>query len=133
MSLTQQKRLYQAEICLWSHGREFSSIREVTDYLNDIMSMEWFIQRFGFLPSIEVRAMNAGRWAGCASRKSYAIYLKNRTEHVVLHELCHLLNSTDEHDHEFVENLTFLVRNAMGFHAWAEFSYELEKVEYYNG
>lgn len=131
MSLTQQKRLYEAEGCLWAHGRDFSCLREVTDYLNDITHMEWFIKRFGYLPKIELRSMSNPKWGGCADRKSYVIYLRNRTEHVVLHELCHLLSSTDEHDYEFVSNMTFIVRNAMGFYAWAEFSYELGKVNYY--
>lgn len=133
MSLTQQKRLYQAEGCLWAHGRDFSSIREVTDYMNDIISMDWFIQRFGFIPSIKVRSVEIGNRVGYANQKSYAIYLKNRTEHVVLHEICHLLSSTDDHDHEFVNNYSFLIRNAMGFYAWSEFTYELEKVDYFNG
>ena len=131
MSLAQQTRLYAAEAVLWGHGRDFSCTREVADYLTDIMAAEWFVKRWPSLPTIEVFNLRTNKWAGCADRKSYAIYLRRRTEHVVLHELAHLLCSTDEHDMQFVEILCHLVRNAMGFYAWAEFVASLEKEDYY--
>lgn len=132
MSLIQQKRLYEAEACLWGHGRDFSSNREVVEYLDSIIHSDWFIKRFGWFPQIEVRNMNTTNWAGCADRLNFRIHLKRRTENVVLHELAHLICPSDEHDDEFVSIMLFLIRNAMGFYAWAEFSYNLEKVEYYN-
>lgn len=132
MSLTQQKRLYQAEGCLWAHGRDFSSNTEVVNYLDNICETEWFIKQYGWsIRPIRIQSLHSNKWAGCASREENVIYLRRRTENVVLHEFAHLLCSTDEHDHEFVGHFTFLIRNAMGFYAWSEFTYELEKVDYY--
>ena len=131
MSLTQQKRLYTAERCLTHHGRDFASLREVVSYLDDICDTDWFVKRFGWINGIQVRDWNSGKWAGCADRLNLVIYLKIRNERVVLHELAHLLAPTDEHDEAFVNILSYLIRNAMGFYAWAEFEYELQKADYY--
>jgi hypothetical protein len=132
MSLKQQTRLYEAEKCLWDHGRVFNSIREVGEYLQDITKSDYFVSKFGWIPPIEIRNFSSRSWAGCADRHQYIIYLKRMNENVVLHELAHLLSSCDEHDHEFTGNLMFLVREFMGFNAFAEFSQELDRVEYFN-
>ena len=131
MSLAQQKRLYEAERPLWGYGRSFSHVQDVVDYLNVLTHEDWFLSRFGWMIPIRVLDWNSHKWSGCADRKTFTIYLNRRTENVVLHELAHLLCSTDEHDEEFVGILLFLIRNAMGFYAWAEFTYELEKVDYH--
>lgn len=131
LSLEQQKRLYEAEKCLWDHGRSFSSVREVGDYLTDIMRTDWFVESYGWVPPIQIHNWSSSKWAGCASKSDWTIYLKRFNENVVLHELSHLLSPTDEHSKEFVDNFLFLIRNAMGFHAWAEFTSELVKVDYF--
>lgn len=131
MSLTQQKRLYEAERCLWGHGRSFSSNQEVADYLNTVVESDWFVKQYGWIPPVKIETLRSQKWAGCADRQGFTIYLKRRTENVVLHELSHLICGTDEHDHPFVRTMLHLVRHAMGFYAWAEFSYELKKVDYY--
>lgn len=132
MSLSQQKRLYQAERPLWGYGRTFSDTEEVTAYLSDIIRSEWFIKKYGWM-SIPIRVVdwNSSSWSGCANKRSFTIYLSRRTENVVLHELAHLLCPSNEHDAVFVEILAHLVRNAMGVYAWAEFTYELQRVDYY--
>jgi len=130
MSRIQQKRLYEAESCLWGHGKQFSSIEESTTYLDSVIQSEWFINQFGYLPSIKVCGIN-GKWAGAADRSKFTIYLKRYTENVVLHELSHLLCLSDEHNECFVSTFLHLIRNSMGFYAWAEFAYELGKVDYY--
>lgn len=132
MSRLQQKRLYDAERCLWAHGREFSNIDEILYYLDSILVADWFVKRFGYLPGIKVQeATIRGGYAGGADRKSLTIYLKRRNEHVVLHELCHLLGLNDDHDEMFVDNFQFLIRNVMGFYAWAEFTFELNQSNYW--
>lgn len=131
MSLAQQKRLYEAERCLWGHGRDFSSNIEVLEYLDSVVKSEWFVKQYGWVPPIRVEALRSNKWAGCADRQGYVIYLKRRTENVVLHELAHLLCSSDQHDEIFVNIFLHLVRKAMGFYAWSEFAYELRKVDYY--
>ena len=131
MSLNQQKRLYAAEACLWGHGRDFTNLTEVSFYLESVVTSDWFVKRFGFVPSINVRDWNSGKWAGAAIKETFSIYLKRRTENVVIHELAHLLAPTDEHDEMFVDIYLFLIRNAMGFYAWAELSYELRKNAYF--
>jgi len=132
MSLNQQKRLYQAERCLWGHGRDFASNQEVIEYLDSVVQSDWFVKRYGWVPPIRVEPMRSTKWAGCADRQGYVIYLKRRTENVVLHELAHLLNYSDQHDHSFVDIMLHLIRNAMGFYAWSEFMYELKREGYYD-
>lgn len=131
MSLAQQKRLYEAERCLWGHGREFASNLEVTEYLDSVTKSDWFVKKYGWVPPIRVAPFRSTKWAGCADRQGYVIYLNRRTENVVLHELAHLLCASDQHDEMFVGILTHLVRNAMGFYAWSEFTYELKRVDFY--
>lgn len=131
MSLTQQRRLYTAERCLWSHGRDFASNQEVVEYLDSVVQSEWFVKQYGWLPPVRVETMRSTKWAGCTDRQKYVIYVSKRTENVVLHELAHILCSTEEHDEIFVSIIQGLIRNAMGVYAWAEFTYELKKVDYY--
>lgn len=131
MSLKQQKRLYEAERCLWGHGRDFASNQEVIEYLDSVVQSDWFVKKYGWVPPIRVESFQSTKWAGCADRQGYVIYLKKRTENVVLHELSHLLCSSDQHDEHFVSIFQHLIRNAMGFYAWSEFMYELKKVDYY--
>lgn len=131
MSLSQQKRLYSAEECLWGHGRDFSNLLEVSYYLDSVTHSDWFVKQYGWVPLIIVKDWSSRKWAGCADKKKFIIHLSKRTENVVLHELAHLLCPTDEHDEIFVNILQSLIRNAMGVYAWAEFKYELEKVYYY--
>lgn len=131
MSLAQQKRLYEAEACLWGHGREFSSNQEAADYLNTVVESEWFVRQYGWIPPIKIETLRSTKWGGCADTKNFVIHLRRRTENVVLHELSHLLCSTDDHDYEFTNIFLGLVRNFMGFYAWSEFAYELKRVDYF--
>jgi hypothetical protein len=113
MSRIQQKRLYEAERCLWGHGRHFSNNEEVVIYLDSVITSDWFVKVYGWIPSIQVKDWNSEKWAGAADKTSYTIYLNRRTENVVLHELSHLLCPTDEHDEIFVFIYEGLIRNAM--------------------
>jgi hypothetical protein len=132
MSRAQQKLLYQAEAGLWGHGRKFSDAAEVAVYLDSVITSEWFVKEYGWVPSIDViPCRKSGNLAGAASKKDFYIYINTYTENVALHELAHLLCPTEEHCVLFVNIFKHLIRNAMGFYAWAEFSSDLEKVGYY--
>ena len=125
--------MYQAEACLWGHGRTFGDAVEAAAYLDSIVTAEWFVKEYGWIPSITVQPCRRNnKFAGAASRNKHTIYLVEYTENVILHELSHLLVLSDEHCHLFANTFLLIIRHAMGFYAWAEFAYNLKENGFYD-
>lgn len=127
--LKEQEAVYGAQAEVFPYwGRRFLSINEVAGYLSSIIDSEWFFNHFGPCPEIQVKEWkDRNRWAGAAMRKEWTLILKPGLIHesVVLHEFAHLLCETSDHGQCFVDTQLVLIRNAMGFQAYAEYRHAL--------
>lgn len=121
---TQQEAVYAAENALSGYGRRFKDIREVRAYLADLTGTDWWIDRYGEqLATIGADTLRSQKWAGTASRGRLAVNIarQGRNEATVLHEVAHLITSEEEgHGPVFCHTLLVLVRERMGFFAWAD-------------
>lgn len=104
---------------------------EVARYLTTVMDTEWFFDAFGPTPQVQVKEWKSRtRWAGCAIKSSFTLVLKVSGpihEAVVLHELAHLLCEDAGHGQCFVDTQLVLIRNQMGFQAYAEYWHALRE------
>lgn len=134
--LHEQEAVYQAQQSVFSDwGRIFYSIDEVAQYLSEVIDSDWFFNRFGVCPDIQIKEWkDRNRWAGAAMRKEFTLILKPGIIHesVVLHEFAHLLCGDADHGQCFVDTQLVLIRNAMGFQPYAEYRHELLKTGVFN-
>lgn len=136
MALHEQEALYRAQNeSLYSWGRSFTSIEDVANYLANLINTEWFFNQFGVCPDIKVVEWKShNRWAGCVIKDKFTLVLKPGIiqESVVLHELAHLLCDDNGHGECFARTQLILVRQQMGFPAYAEYRHELLKTGVFN-
>lgn len=129
--LQEQQAVYGAQAEVFPYwGRRFYSIQEVADYLSEVIDSDWFFNRFGPCPNVQVREWkDRNRWAGAAMKESFTLILKPGLIHesVVLHEFSHLLCGSSDHGQCFVDTQLVLVRHAMGFQPYAEYRHALLK------
>jgi putative metallohydrolase (TIGR04338 family) len=133
--LQEQEAVYQAQAVFSNWGRIFRSIDEVANYLTNVIDSEWFFNRFGVCPDIQVKEWkDRNRWAGAALRESFTLILKPGIIHesVVLHEFAHLLCGDADHGQCFVDTQLVLIRNAMGFQPYAEYRHALSETGVFN-
>jgi putative metallohydrolase (TIGR04338 family) len=133
--LQEQEAVYQAQAVFSNWGRIFRSIDEVANYLTNVIDSEWFFNRFGVCPDIQVKEWkDRNRWAGAALRESFTLILKPGIIHesVVLHEFSHLLCGDADHGQCFVDTQLVLIRNAMGFQPYAEYRHALSETGVFN-
>lgn len=123
--LQEQEAVYSAQAKVFPHwGRTFANVYDVANYLTNLIDTDWFFQIFGLVPDIQVREWkDRNLWAGAAIKEKFTLILKPGTiyESVVLHELAHLLCDDKGHGQCFVDTQLKLVRQQMGFHAYAEY------------
>lgn len=127
--LHEQEAVYSAQAEVFPYwGRIFYSIQEVSNYLSNLMDTEWFFNNFGPAPLVTLKEWkDRNQYAGAADIKNFIIYLKTGlvVESVVLHELAHLLCGESDHGQCFVDTQLKLVRQQMGFQAYAEYHHAL--------
>lgn len=127
--LHEQEALYQAQSEVFPNwGRTFYVIAEITNYLENLLHTEWFFDQFGVCPAIQIKEWkDRNRWAACASRATFTLFFKQgpQAESNVLHELAHLLCEDGGHGQCFADTQLKLVRQQMGFQAYAEYHHAL--------
>lgn len=94
-------------------------------YLDDLIGGDWWADEG--LPLLDVRVEvrhQLRKYLGVAVFPDGILLApKGLTEGVVLHELAHLMTPKDEgHGRDFAWTYLMLVRQQMGFFAWAEMS-----------
>lgn len=125
---TQRKKLYAAE---WASTRQqtvsklaqkhLSTIQGVEIYVHEVQRYAWFQRRW----SQHMIQVERGRGTNALSSSwmnRIRVAKWGHTEHIVLHELAHILtpNRYAAHGPEFAGVLLFLVRRMMGKEAAAE-------------
>jgi putative metallohydrolase (TIGR04338 family) len=134
----QRQRCYNAEDRAgFKHlGRNFTSIEQIQQYIDDLCATAWFAKRFGTGWMIEAKdfAQGSGRWAYGCYRKDKRGYIKvpntpwAYSEWLVLHELAHAITPSDtggRHGRFWARAYLEMVRYRMGLKA-----YELLKASY---
>lgn len=129
MSREEQEAVYAAQTALWGHGRRFDSLPDVVHYVSVILDAQWFTEVYGYLPPVTIQRGLSSSWGGGANLDTFTITLVNFREPTILHELAHLCCGEKGHGSVFVRAYLHLIRNAMGFFAWAEFNHALDQTK----
>jgi putative metallohydrolase (TIGR04338 family) len=123
-----QLALYAGEdAALGDAGRSFRDLREVRAYLDDLVSSDWWADRWPHVEAIPVGRTRSGRFDGYAVEAAGEIRLRSLRESVVLHEVAHVVTPGAGHGPAFVEALLALVRERLGFHAYGALLAELRR------
>lgn len=127
---TQQEAVYAAERgALGGYGRRFQNVGEIRAYVDRLVDSDWFHDRWPDVGRVAVSRIRSSKWAGVASARSLSIAIAYGAagEAVVLHELAHVVSPPDAgHGPVFCFAFLALVREHMGFYAWAELYHALE-------
>lgn len=130
-----QAGLYAAETAaLGDRGLRWPSVRDVRRYVDGLVASDWFAARWPHLVAVSLERRGRGSvWSTCRAldgegpggRPTEAVVLLADgalVQHVVLHELAHLLgNPGAGHDRDFAALHLALVRHEMGFFAYAAY------------
>ena len=123
-----QLSIYAGEdAALGEAGRSFRDMREVRAYIDDLVSSEWWAERWPHVDAIPVGRTRSTRFEGYAVQASGEIRVGNLRESVVLHEIAHIVTPGAGHSPAFVEALLALVRERLGFHAYGALLAELRR------
>jgi putative metallohydrolase (TIGR04338 family) len=96
------------------HGRD---IRDTEARLGEIMSTDWWLDRYPDVPRPPLARLRKGsKWGGIAAADG--IWLQTLDDATLLHELAHWVTDDPGHGSGFVEAFLELVREYMGFHAY---------------
>ncbi len=126
------------EAALAGAGRMFRNLREVRTYLDDLISSDWWADRWPHVEAIPVARTRSGRFSGYAVEGTGEIRLRTERqvklprvgslrEPVVLHEVAHVVTPGGGHGPAFVNALLALVRERLGFHAYGALLAELRQ------
>ena len=123
------------EAALAGAGRVFRDLREVRAYIDDLISSDWWADRWPHIEAVPVAPTRSGRFSGYAVegrgeirlRTGRQVKLPGLTEPVVLHEVAHVVTPGAGHGPAFVEALLALVRERLGFHAYGALLAELRQ------
>ena len=123
-----QESIYAGEdAALGEAGRLFRDMREVRAYIDDLVSSEWWADRWPHVDTIPVGRTRSTRFEGYAVQASGEIRVGSLRESVVLHEIAHVVTPGADHGPAFVEALLALVRERLGFHAYGALLAELRR------
>jgi putative metallohydrolase (TIGR04338 family) len=103
----------------------FGDLREVRAYLDDLISSDWWADRWPHVETIPAARTRSGRFSGYAVDGSGEIRLGSLREPVLLHEVAHVVTPGTGHGPTFVNALLALVRERLGFHAYGALLAEL--------
>ena len=106
------------EAALAGAGRTFRDLGEVRAYLDDLITSDWWADRWPHVEAIPVARSRSGRFSGYAVEGTDEIRIASLRESVVLHEVAHVLTPGSGHGPAFVDALLALVRERLGFHAY---------------
>lgn len=130
-SRVQQDAVYAAEAeSLDRYGRRFRDLRQIRAYLDELTSSDWWLERWPTINGVDAQRTRSRKWAGFASNRTQTIYVgygESSVEGVILHELAHVVAEDDGHGPVFCFTLLMLVRERMGFMAWAELERAMRK------
>ena len=115
------------EAALAAAGRVFRDLREVRAYVDELVSSNWWADRWPHVEAIPVARTRSGRFSGYAVEGSGEIRLESLTEPLLLHEVAHVVTPGTGHGPAFVEALLALVRERLGFHAYGALLTELRR------
>ena len=113
------------EAALAGAGRVFRDLREVRAYVDELISSDWWADRWPHIEAIPVGRTRSSRFGGYAVEGSGEVRIGNLSEPVVLHEVAHVVTPGDGHGPAFVEAFLALVRERLGFHAYGALFAEL--------
>jgi putative metallohydrolase (TIGR04338 family) len=134
-----QRSIYAGEeAALAGTGREFRDLGEVRAYLDDLISSDWWADRWPHVEAIPVARTRSGRFDGYTVEGAGEIRLRTGRqvklpsvsalrEPVVLHEVAHVVTPGAGHGPAFVDALLALVRERLGFHAYGALLAELRR------
>jgi putative metallohydrolase (TIGR04338 family) len=121
-----QRCVYESEeVALGGAGRTFRDLREVRDYVADLLDSDWWAQRWPRVDAIVVARTRSGRMSGYAIEGTPEIRLARLEEPVLLHEIAHVVTPGAGHGPAFVDALLALVRERLGFHSYGALLAEL--------
>lgn len=129
-----QDKLYAAES--WAGldhtSRRYPTIREARARVYSIITSDWYIDRYGELsiPRPMVERIRSRRVDG-VTQQHIGIGLQALTDSTIVHELAHWVTPGEGHSRAFATELLALVREFMGFVAWADLCNGLERVGYW--
>ena len=115
------------EAALAGAGRVFRDLREVRAYVDELISSDWWADRWPHIEVIPVARTRSGRFSGYAVESSGEIRVGSLREPVVLHEVAHVVTPGAGHGDAFVKALLALVRERLGFHAYGALLAELRR------
>jgi putative metallohydrolase (TIGR04338 family) len=99
-------------------GRVFRDLREIRAYVDDLVAGDWWADRWPHIDSIPVGRTRSARFGGYAVEGTGEIRLGSLREHVLLHEIAHVVTPGGGHGPDFVDALLALVRERLGFHTY---------------
>jgi len=123
-----QLSIYAGEdAALGEAGRLFRDMREVRAYIDDLVSSEWWADRWPHVDAIPIGRTRSTRFEGYTVQAGGEIRIGSLRESVVLHEIAHVVTPGADHGPAFVEALLALVRERLGFHAYGALLAELRR------
>jgi putative metallohydrolase (TIGR04338 family) len=123
-----QLSIYAGEdAALGEAGRLFRDMREVRAYIDDLVSSEWWADRWPHVDAIPIGRTRSTRFEGYTVQAGGEIRVGSLRESVVLHEIAHVVTPGADHGPAFVEALLALVRERLGFHAYGALLAELRR------
>lgn len=132
---SQKSKLYKSEhVFTESELRQFSTVPEMQEYVDDLVTQSWFEQKYGFLgvlirPGYGARHAFARPWEG-----TITVPRRYREELTLLHETAHIVQPelTAWHGPEFCTIFAELVFRRMGRQAEKLLlaSFDLHRVKY---
>lgn len=129
-----QLRIYAAEeVALGGTGRRFRHLGEVRAYVEELISSDWWADRWPQIEAIPVGRSRSSRVGGYALEGSGEIRLASLREPVVLHEIAHVVTPGAGHGPAFVAAFLDLVRERLGFHSYGALLAELRRRELVEG
>lgn len=111
---SQRKKLYAAERQVdW--GEPLENLEAVQEYVDRLVQYRWFERRWGTRRKIRVSG-GLRTYDGRAWKHEGRIQIRNRTEHVILHEVAHILvpKPHGSHGRLFARTQLELVKYARG-------------------
>jgi len=138
---SQRKRVYTAEGVLrdCAEDREIRKLKELQEYVDELVSAPWFRERWPHVESVAVRDGRGRKRAGGSplygtSSGEITMPKRMRTTKIVLHELAHVVAPVDEawHGKRFCGCFARLVYNVMGENAFTQLttSFRTHRVKY---
>ncbi|HKY76705.1 MAG TPA: hypothetical protein VJS45_11215 [Acidimicrobiia bacterium] len=115
------------EAALAATGKEFRDLGQVRAYLDDLITSDWWADRWPHVEAIPVARSRSGRFSGYAVEGTDEIRVASLREPVVLHEVAHVVTPGSGHGPAFVDALLALVRERLGFHAYGALLAELRQ------